>query len=156
MQGSTCHVAVSGQVDRMDLLLLLLGLPLVLVVVFVWRSDTLTGAMGVILSVFCAAWLLRAIQAIDLQHAWSASPIPRTWYYVLVTVCGVAAVTSAYYVVMGLVHFVWLRQRARVVASDATERPLGTATRVCPHCGRTILARAIACRYCETDVHPQG
>jgi putative copper export protein len=136
-------------------LLLLLGLPLVLVIVFVWRSDTLTGAIGVILGVLCAAWLLRAIQTIDLQHAWSASPIPRIWYYVLVTGCGVAALTSVYYAVMGLVHLVWLRPRARVVASDTTERPLGTATKVCPNCGRTILARAIACKYCEADVPPQ-
>jgi predicted RNA-binding Zn-ribbon protein involved in translation (DUF1610 family) len=110
----------------------------------------------VILGVLCAAWLLRAVQTVDLQHAWSASPIPRTWYYVLVTGCGVAAVTSAYHVVMGLVRFAGSRQRARAVASDAAERPLDTATRVCPNCGRMILARAIACRYCEADVHPQG
>ena len=133
-------------------LLLLVGLPLALAVVFVWRSDTLTGVVGVILGVFCAAWLLRVIEVIDSQQMWSASLMPRTWYYVLVAGCGIVAVTSAWHVVAGLANSVSLRRRARVFVPGAMERPNGAATRVCPRCGGTIPAQAVACKYCGQDV----
>src|ERR1035437_9245355 len=126
--------------------LLLIGLALATSVVFVWRSDTLTGVIGVVLGVFCAVWLLGVIQASNSRHTWSASPIPRAYYYALVAACGVAAVTSAYYAVRGLIRFADARRRARMFVPDVQQRPTVTATRACPHCGRMIPAQAIACK----------
>lgn len=133
--------------------LLLLGLGLALVAVFAWRSDTLTGVIGVVLSVPCAAWLLRTIQEIDSHSTWSESPMPRTYYYVLVAACGIAALTCAYYIVRGVICFVRSRRRARAVVP---EQPHDGATKTCPYCGGTVPAQAIACKHCERDLYQRG
>ena len=135
-------------------LLLLLGLPLVLLVVFVWRSDTVTGAIGVMLGVFCMLWLLQTIQANDSLHTWNTALLSRTWYEVLLAGCAIAIVTSAYSFAMGLINIFVLRQRALVLVPDTREGPVGAETRLCPHCGKRIPVQAVACSCCESDVHP--
>jgi len=137
-------------------LLLLLGLPLVLLVVFVWRSDIVTGAIGVMLGAFCTLRLLQTIQANDSLHTWNAALISRTWYEVLVAGCAIAVVTSAYSCAMGLINIFVLRQRALVLVPDTREGPVGAETRPCPHCGKRIPVQAVVCSCCESEEHPRA
>jgi hypothetical protein len=132
--------------------LLLLGLGLAPIIVFAWRNDTLTGVVGVILSVFSASWLMRTIQAIDSRAAWSVSPVPQAYYYVLVAACVILALGSTYDIVRGALRLAQSRNAREIVP----ELPPATDTRICSHCGGTVSAQAIACKHCEGDLYPEA
>jgi hypothetical protein len=136
--------------------LLLFGLPSALLAVFAWRSEPVTGAIGTILGVFCAAWIVQVIQANDAMQTWNASLLSHDGYNVLVAGCGVAIVTSSYSFVMGVANVIALRRRALVLVPDKREGPVGVETRCCPHCGERIRAEALVCAYCEKDVFPRA
>jgi len=128
--------------------LVVLGLAVAFVVVFAWRSDILTGLIGIVLGVLCIRGLLNTIDVIDSQSAWAASSTPRTYYYVLVAACGIAVVTCVFYVIRGAFRYVAYRMAQRT----ADEHPHASGTKRCPYCGATVAAEAIACKYCEQDI----
>jgi ribosomal protein L40E len=133
--------------------LLLLGLGLALVSVFAWRSSIITGSIGVVLSGFCAVWLLRTIDTFEGQSAWASAPMTLAQYEALLVACGAVAVAGALYGISGVVSLV--RSRRRAVAS-VPERAVTAGTQVCRHCGKRVPAKAIACKYCERDLHPRS
>jgi ribosomal protein L40E len=133
--------------------LLLFGVALAFVSVFAWRSSLITGGIGLVLSTSCAVWLLWTMAAMDVQSAWSASPVSRAYYEVLVAACGVVAIVSVVSVVWGTFSLVRARTRAR--ASIASSAPV-TGMKACRHCGKLVPAQAIACRHCERDLHQRG
>jgi hypothetical protein len=133
--------------------LLLLGLGLALVSVFAWRSSVLTGVIGFVLSASCAVWLVSSLQTMDANAAWGTAPMSRTTYGLLLSLCGIVALASAAYGIGGVVRLVQSRRRA---VSAVSERAPTGGTQVCRHCGRTVPAKAIACKYCERDLHPRA
>jgi hypothetical protein len=133
--------------------LILIGLGLAFVSVFAWRSSVVTGAIGVVLCAYCAVWLVSSMQAIEAASAWGSAPLPRTTYGLLLALCCIVALASAAYGIGGVIRLV--RSRRRTVNALPERAPTG-ATQVCRHCGKRVPAKAIACRYCERDLHPRG
>jgi hypothetical protein len=132
--------------------LLLLGLGLALVVTVAWRNDLLTGLVGLAVSTSVATWLVLTIRALDARSEWGGSIVERDYYIALVGACVAAAVAGIWHVVTGVRQYLRLR-RARVVASGD---PATTETRICPHCGGSIPARAFVCKHCERDCYPRA
>jgi hypothetical protein len=133
--------------------LLPLGLVVAWTVVFAWRNDTVTGVTGLLLSVFAASWLMRTIQAIDFQASWRVSPVPRVYYGVLIALCVLLALASAYDIFRGVLGFGQAR-RAREIQTELppADAPFDTAT--CPYCGGAVSPQALACKHCEGDLYP--
>jgi hypothetical protein len=135
--------------------LLPLGLVVAWMVVFAWRNDTASGVAGLSLSVFVASWLIRTIQAIGSQAGWSVSPVPEVYYGVLVALCVLLALASAYDIFRGVLGLT-LARRAREIEGEPppAESPVDTAT--CPHCGGAVSPQAIVCKHCEEDLYPEA
>jgi hypothetical protein len=131
--------------------LLPLGLVVAWLVVFAWRNDTVSGVTGLLLSVFAGSWLIRTIRAIDSPAGRGVSSVPRAYYEVLVAVCVLLALASAYDIFRGVVGMAQARQ-AREIETELppADAPLDTAT--CPHCGGAVSPQAIACKHCEGDL----